>query len=182
MATAPAAGYGALEDPYSMWNGGGGQPTGHAGTGPTEEGLRKGGGDGSPLPSGPQEEETPTPIPSPMLEEDPEETESVGGVDRDMEEETTNGSHGRSQSLPGGGRGKNRGRSPAKRAERVTKDTLKVKVDAKGKRGKAGDALRASFAKAAARVEPGDVEGGAEGGCSRTADLSHRGQGSVPAV
>ena len=119
-----------------------------------------------------------------MLAEDPEETESVGGVDHDMEEGTTHGPHKRSQSLPGGGRSKNRGRSPAKRAERATKDTLKVKVDAKGKRGKAGEARQGmlNFAKAAARTELEEVARGADGGSSHLADLSHRGQGSVPAA
>ena len=116
------------------------------------------------------------------MQEDPEETESVVGAAGDMEEQPTPGSHARSQSLPGGGRGKNRGRSPARRTERVAKDSLKIKTDAKGKRGKAVDALRASFAKAAVRKGPGATEEGAEGGCSQAADLSHRGQGSVAAV
>ena len=118
---------------------GGGQPTGHAGTGPTDEGLNEDGGDGSPPPDGRQEEETVTPIPSPMPADDPEETESVGGVDHDMEEGDTQKPHKRSQSLPGGGRSK-RGRSPAKRAEKPTRDIHKVKADAKGKKGKAGEA------------------------------------------
>ena len=64
----------------------------------------------------------------------------------------------------------------------MAKDSLKIKTDAKGKRGKAVDALRASFAKAAVRKGPGATEEGAEGGCSHAADLSHRGQGSVAAV
>ena len=182
-ATAPAAGSGAVDDPYSMWNGGGGQPTGHAGTGPPDEGLNEDGGDGSPPPDGGQAEETVTPIPSPMPADDPEETESVGGVDHDMEDGDTPKPHKRSQSLPGGGRSK-RGRSPAKRAEKPTRDIHKVKADAKGKKGKAGEARQGvlTFAKAAARVELDAAIGGAEGSSSHRADLSHRGQGSVPAV
>ena len=182
-ATAPAAGSGAVDDPYSMWNGGGGQPTGHAGTGPPDEELNEDGGDGSPPPDGGQAEETVTPIPSPMPADDPEEIESVGGADHDMEDGGTPKPHKRSQSLPGGGRSK-RGRSPAKRAEKPTRDIHKVKADAKGKKGKAGEARQGvlTFAKAAARVELDAAIGGAEGSSSHRADLSHRGQGSVPAV
>ena len=181
-ATAPAAGSGALEDPYATWYGGAGQPTGHAGTDPTGGGPSADGGGNSLPPEEPEDGGTPTPVPSPAQLEEPEEDELAGGADEDMPEEPMSGSHARSQSLPGGGRGKNRGRSPAKRAERVAKDSLKIKTDAKGKRGKAVDALRASFAKAAVRKGPVATEEGAEGGCSRPEDLSHRGQGSLAAV
>ena len=118
-----------------------------------------------------------------MPADDPEETESVGGADHDMEDGDTPKPHKRSQSLPGGGRSK-RGRSPAKRAEKPTRDIHKVKADAKGKKGKAGEARQGvlTFAKAAARVELDAAIGGAEGSSSLRADLSHRGQGSVPAV
>ena len=60
----------------------------------------------------------------------------------------------------------------------------KSTAHAKGKKGKAGEARQGvlTFAKAAARVELDAAIGGAEGSSSLRADLSHRGQGSVPAV
>ena len=87
----------------------------------------------------------------------------------DVEEEPHGGT-GRSQSVPGGGRSKNRGRSPARK--QVAKDSALKK----GKKTKAVDALRASFAKAAKKGKVIDVP---TGGSSQATGPSHRGEGTV---
>ena len=183
-ATAPAEGNGVGEDPYADWLGMHDPPPGPVGVAPTDEAPNEDGGGSSqrreasgaaaaqtpPTPQGDGNlEGTPTPVPSPVRVEEP---------DTDMEDDGLEGTGRgtkRSQSVPGGGRGKIRGRSPARKPG----SKIGVQVDSalkKSKKPKAGESLKASFAKVAMKGQGIEVP---EGGSSQAAASSHRGEGVI---